>query len=131
MNVSYIELTVQSDERGSLVAIEECEDVPFRIRRVYYLFRTQPGLQRGCHAHYRTRQVAICLNGSCKAFLDDGKRRAEVTLDRPDQGLVIEPMVWHKVFEFSPNCMLLILANTPYDESDYIRSYAAFLEELS
>lgn len=118
------------DERGSLVVLESNRNVPFEMKRVYYLFRNAPGMSRGFHAHRLLQQVAICVHGSCRMVLDDGKRREEVWLDDPSTGLVIGDFVWREIHDFSPDCVLLVLASQNYDESDYIRSYDEFLTEV-
>lgn len=130
MQPNLIDFSVRGDERGYLVALEENKDVPFAIRRVYYIFGTQAGVRRGTHAHRRTRQVAVCVSGSCKFLLDDGGTRTEVQLDSRDRGLVLEPMIWHEMFDFSQDCVVLVVASDLYDESDYIRNYDEFMEEV-
>lgn len=124
------ELTVKGDARGRLVALEQGREVPFDIARVYYVYATEPGVARGFHAHRRTRQYAVAVSGSCTMLLDDGQQRAELWLDRPDRGLFIPPMVWHEMHDFSPDCVLLVLADALYDEMDYIREYRRFRELL-
>lgn len=115
------------DERGSLVALESEQNVPFEIKRVYYIFGTKAGVARGYHAHRNLKQVAVCVTGSCRFVLDDGIRREEVILNSPTTGLVIEDMVWREMHDFSADCVLMVLANQYYDESDYIRDYEAFV----
>jgi dTDP-4-dehydrorhamnose 3,5-epimerase-like enzyme len=126
-----VELEPKGDERGVLVAIEGTRTVPFPIARAYYIYDTVPGVRRGLHAHRETRQLAVCVRGSCAFLLDDGESRAEVTLDRPTRGLLVEPMVWHEMFDFTDDCLLLMLASECYDEADYIRDYARFREALA
>lgn len=116
------------DERGALVALEGSKSVPFEIKRVYYIFGTQQGVSRGFHAHKNLKQVAICVTGSCRFSLDDGFQKSEIILDSPTTGLLIEDMVWREMHDFSPDCVLMVLANNYYDESDYIRSYETFKE---
>ena len=125
---SLIALTARGDERGSLVAIEESRDVPFAIARVYYLFGTRDGVTRGLHAHRSLRQFAVTVRGSCTMLLDDGSVRATLRLDDPTIGLMLPPMVWHEMSDFSDDCVLMVLADAPYDEADYIRDYGRFLE---
>jgi dTDP-4-dehydrorhamnose 3,5-epimerase-like enzyme len=125
-----LQLPVRGDERGSLVPIEAGRDVPFEIKRVYTVFGTQLGVSRGFHAHLATEQVAIAVAGGCTMILDDGRGRRSVRLDRPDQALTIPPMVWHEMEDFSADCVLMVLADAPYDEADYIRDHARFLELL-
>src|SRR4051794_11035449 len=117
------ELQVKGDDRGSLVALEAHTGVPFDIARVYYIFGTRPDVSRGFHAHRQLRQWAICVSGACTILLDDGRSRRDVRLDRPTVALEIGPLVWHVMSDFSPECVLLLLADAVYDEADYIRSY--------
>lgn len=121
---------MRGDDRGSLVAIEAMRDVPFPIVRVYYLFGTLPHVARGFHAHRALRQFAVCVAGSCNMILDNGRDRTTVRLDDPAIGLMIEPAVWHEMHDFAPGTVLMVLADQPYDESDYIRDYDAFLTFL-
>jgi dTDP-4-dehydrorhamnose 3,5-epimerase-like enzyme len=85
------------------------------------------GVERGFHAHRKLEQLAIAVSGSCTFVLDDGSVREEVRLDRPDGALLMAPMVWHEMRDFSPECVLLVLASEPYSEDDYIRDYSEFL----
>ncbi|WP_201584115.1 WxcM-like domain-containing protein [Psychrobacter jeotgali] len=119
------------DERGSLVALEGEKTVPFAIKRVYYIFGTQPGVARGFHAHRDLKQVAVCVTGSCRMILDDGSRREEFILDSPTKGVLIKDLVWREMHDFSEDCVLLVLASEHYDESDYIRDYDEFIEETN
>jgi len=85
--------------------------------------------RRGYHAHRDLQQVAICISGSCKFLLDDGRERVEnVILDSPNKGLFIDKMIWREMYDFSDDCILLVLASEYYDESDYIRDYEEFLK---
>jgi dTDP-4-dehydrorhamnose 3,5-epimerase-like enzyme len=126
-NCALFPLHILGDSRGSLIALEGCREVPFDIARVYYIFATQPGVERGFHAHRELNQVAVCVSGSCTIIVDDGSERREVPLDRPDQALRLGPMIWHEMRDFSPDCVLMVLADAAYDEKDYIRDYDAFL----
>ena len=126
MLVRYAEFEVKGDDLGWLVAIEGQKNIPFAIQRAYYIFGTRAGVRRGKHAHHTLRQLMVCLSGSCKVLLDDGKRREHVLLARNDRGLYIDPMVWHEMYDFSAGCVLLVLADGCYDVADYIRDYAAF-----
>ena len=127
---SLTDLAVKGDERGSLIALEGTRDVPFAIARAYFVYATKAGVDRGFHAHLSTRQYAVAVAGSCTMVLDNGYIRSDVRLDRPDLGLTIPPMVWHEMRDFSPDCVLLVLADTLYDEADYIRDYRRFLDEV-
>lgn len=123
----YINFPVRGDERGSLIALESNQDVPFDIQRVYYIFATKENVSRGYHAHKALKQVAICVKGSCRFVLDDGVERQEFYLDTCTGGILIESMVWREMHDFSDDCVLLVLASEHYDESDYIRNYDEFL----
>ena len=119
------------DERGSLVALEGNKSVPFDIKRVYYIFGTKEGVSRGFHAHLNLKQVAVCVTGSCRFVLDNGKQREEVVLDKSTTGLLINDLTWREMYDFSPDCVLMVLASEYYDESDYIRDYDEFLEVVN
>lgn len=116
------------DERGQLVAIEETIDVPFTIRRVYYMYDTGEGVRRGYHAHQSLEQILICVHGSCKILLDDGNEKEVVTLDKPYEGLYLSNTIWREMFDFSPDAVLMVLASDLYNEEDYIRDYGEFLK---
>ena len=119
------------DERGSLVALEGNKSVPFDIKRVYYIFGTKEGVSRGFHAHLNLKQVAVCVTGSCRFVLDNGKQREEVVLDKSTTGLLINDLTWREMYDFSPDCVLMVLASEYYDESDYIRDYQEFLKAVN
>lgn len=126
MHVKLIQLQKHGDDRGALVALEDQKNVPFSIRRVYYLFGTQAGVRRGFHAHKSLQQLAIVVRGSCRFHLDDGLEKIELLLDNPAQGLMLPPMLWHEMYDFSEDCVLMALADNHYDEADYVRSYDDF-----
>ncbi|MGI8487680.1 FdtA/QdtA family cupin domain-containing protein [Pectobacterium sp. S5] len=130
MQVKIIQLQTHGDDRGALVALEQEKNIPFDIKRVYYLFKTKEGVRRGFHAHKTLKQVAIAVRGSCRFLLDDGNEKVELVLDNPAQGVVIEPHFWHEMYDFSEDCVLMVLADQPYDESDYIRDYDIFLDRV-
>jgi dTDP-4-dehydrorhamnose 3,5-epimerase-like enzyme len=116
------------DDRGSLVVAEASGSCPFPIRRVFWVVGTSPGVSRGFHAHVESRQLAVCVAGACSMLMDDGKSRETVRLDSPDKALLIEPMVWHEMHDFTTDCVLLVMSDATYDESDYIRDKARFDE---
>jgi dTDP-4-dehydrorhamnose 3,5-epimerase-like enzyme len=118
------------DERGSLIALEGNKSVPFDIKRVYYIFGTKEGVSRGFHAHRNLKQVAVCVTGSCEFVLDNGKQKEKVILDSATKGLLIEGLIWREIYDFSPDCVLMVLASEYYDELDYIRDYDEFLRCL-
>lgn len=126
-NCGLRHLPVRGDERGSLIALEVESDLPFTIERVYYIFDTQPGVDRGFHAHHNLLQWVICVAGSCVMILDDGRQRREYVLNRPDLALQIGPMIWREMRDFAPGTVLMVLASRRYSEADYIRDYATFV----
>jgi len=125
-----IDFKIMGDERGSLIALEANRQVPFDIKRVYYIFDTKEGVKRGFHAHINLKQICIAVKGSCTFVLDDGSSREEIKLTNPNQGLFIEGLIWREMKDFTPDCVLVVLASEYYDESDYIRDYDKFLEEV-
>ena len=128
--IKWVHFPALGDERGSLVALEAGNTVPFDIKRVYYIFGTEKNVARGFHAHHNLQQVAICVTGKCRMILDDGNTRAEVWLDSPTKGLLIGDLVWREMHDFSEDCVLLVLASEHYDEADYIRKYDEFLTKV-
>ncbi len=130
--VKKIQFKTLGDDRGKLIALEALsEQVPFDIKRVYYIFDTTPGTVRGQHAHKNLRQVLVCVSGACviRCDLGDGQK-VDYLLNWPDQGLVLEGLVWREMLNFSKDAILLVLASDHYDESDYIRDYGTFLKEV-
>jgi len=126
MQIRYVNIADHGDERGSLIVFEQYKNVPFDIKRTYCVYGTKLGVRRGFHAHKELNQIAIVLHGSCSFLLDDGVTRKNVELNSPTQGLFIDPMIWHEMFDFTHDCVLLMLASEVYDESDYIRNYDEF-----
>lgn len=116
------------DERGQLVALEEHKDIPFEIKRVYYMYDTKEGVRRGYHAHKSLEQILICIHGSCKILMDNGEEKKIVSLEKPYEGLYISNNIWREMFDFSPDAVLMVLASDFYKEEDYIRDYDEFLK---
>ncbi|KLD79332.1 WxcM-like domain-containing protein [Xanthomonas hyacinthi] len=131
MAIERIQLRTHGDERGLLVALEQQRDVPFDIRRVYYLFATKHGVHRGQHAHRHLNQLAVALHGSVSFLLDDGSGPVQMVLDDPCQGLLLGSMVWRDLYDFSADCVLMVLADQAYDPADYILDYDEFLREAA
>ena len=129
--INIIDFKSLGDERGGLVALEANKDIPFDIKRVYYMSGTDAGVARGFHAHKELRQVAVCVTGQCKFIMDDGSDKQEIIMDSPAKGIVIDKMQWHEMHDFSEDCVLLVLASDHYDESDYIRNYSDFIEVVN
>lgn len=116
------------DDRGQLVAIEAIKDLPFAVKRVYYIYDTLTDVRRGFHAHRNLQQILLCVHGSCKIHLDNGTDTAEVLLDKPNVGLYISNDMWREMYDFSEGAVLLVLASEYYDEADYIRNYDDFIK---
>ncbi len=115
------------DDRGQLIALEEGKDIPFAVRRIYYMYETADGVTRGYHAHKHLQQILVCIHGSCKIRLDNGQESKVVSLEKPYEGLYVANTMWREMFDFSPEAVLLVLASEFYDENDYIRDYDEFL----
>jgi dTDP-4-dehydrorhamnose 3,5-epimerase-like enzyme len=131
MNIETVDFIVKGDNRGSLIALEENHNVPFDVKRVYYIFSTKENIRRGFHAHKNLKQLAICVSGSCTFLLDDGMTKQYIELNAPTQGLLIEGLVWREMYNFSSDCVLMVLADAYYDENDYILEYDDFLKAVS
>ena len=131
MNYKLIDMKIFGDERGKLVSLEGNKNVPFDIKRVYYIFDTLPDQVRGKHAHKDLEQIIVAMDGSCEFVLDDGKERRSIWLNRPDVGLYIGNNVWREMQNFSYGCKLLVLASKHYDEKEYIRNYEDFVREVN
>ncbi len=127
--IQWIHFPPLGDERGSLVVLEDKRNVPFDIKRVYYVFGTKKGIARGFHAHKNLKQVAVCIAGKCRMVMDDGRKKESIWLDSPTQGILITTE-WHEMHDFSEDCVLLVLASEHYDESDYIRDYKDFIKAV-
>lgn len=118
------------DERGMLVALEEFKDIPFEIKRVYYLYDTKKEVRRGFHAHRSLEQILICIHGSCRVLLDNGAEKKTVSLEKPYEGLYIANDIWREMYDFSSDAVLLVLASDFYREEDYIRDYEIFKKAM-
>ncbi|MDN3954877.1 sugar 3,4-ketoisomerase [Sporolactobacillus laevolacticus] len=114
---------------GHLSSIEEQIDVPFEIKRVYYVTGVAQEAERGFHAHKKLHQVLICLNGSIKVRLKSPNKEEIVKLYDPSVGLYIGPLIWHELFDFVKGSVLLVVASEYYFEEDYIRDYNLYLNE--
>ena len=125
-----IEFPVVPDHRGKL-CFAEAPDVPFAIQRVYYLYDVPSGAVRAGHAHRALNQIILPLSGSFDARLHDGRREEVVTLNRPNVGLHVGPMVWRELENFTSGAVCVVLASMPYEEADYIRDFDAFLRHAS
>lgn len=124
--IEWVELPNLGDHRGALVVAEANKNVPFDIKRVYYILDSKPDVPRGFHAHQELEQLAFCIKGSCKMIMDNGLEKQEVIISEPNKGLIIPPLVWHEMHDFSEDCVMLVFASDYYDENDYIRNYEEF-----
>ncbi|MBR0131661.1 MAG: FdtA/QdtA family cupin domain-containing protein [Lachnospiraceae bacterium] len=129
VNSGFIDLKRHSDSYGNLVAIEESRDIPFDIKRVYYIYKVDEGVRRGFHSHRNLHQVLICVHGSVKILVKNPEEEEIVTLNDPSKGLYIGPMLWREMYDFEDGAVLLVLASEYYDISDYIREYADYEKE--
>lgn len=128
--VAYlVDLPVITDPRGDLTFVEGRNHVPFNIARVYYLYNVPVGAERGGHAHRALEQVVFALSGSFRITVDDGDTQQDYALRDPRKGLYIRNMIWRTMDEFSQGAVCMVLASSPYQESDYIRDYDTFLKE--
>ena len=121
-----IDFDIKGDSHGSLVPIEGGKNIPFNIKRVYYIWDTDYSVVRGRHAHKNLEQLIICISGSCDFILDNGKRREQIHLSKPNQGLYIKHNIWREFTNFSKDCVIMVLASEYYDEDDYIKNYEQF-----
>ena len=115
------------DDRGQLISLEEYNDIPFEIKRVYYMYDTVTGVVRGHHAHKTLEQILVCVHGSCKVLMDNGREKKIVPLEKPYEGLYIPNNIWREMYDFSSDAVLMVFASQIYTEDDYIRDYDEFL----
>lgn len=113
---------------GFLFFAQNPDHIPFDVKRVYYITEPVAGLTRGKHAHKKTRQLLFCLRGKVRMLLSDGVRTEQIVLKSPEQGIMLEKMVWHDMLDMDENTILLVLASEKFDPKDYIRDYEEFLD---
>jgi hypothetical protein len=111
---------------GNITIVEGLTNVPFEIKRLYYLYDIPGGEARGGHAHKNLYQLIVAASGSFDVLLDDGRNKKVVTLNRPDYGLMVVPGIWRELMEFSSGAICLVLASEKYDVTDYMREYPEF-----
>jgi dTDP-4-dehydrorhamnose 3,5-epimerase-like enzyme len=128
-NSGYIDLRLIRDDRdGNLVIMEALRDIPFDIKRIYYITNLENSVSiRGLHAHRNLEQVIFCVQGSFTLGLDDGTTRQKIVMNQVNRGIRLGKMLWHTMEDFSSGCVLLVVASDYYDEADYIRNYDEFL----
>jgi dTDP-4-dehydrorhamnose 3,5-epimerase-like enzyme len=130
-NTKVLRLKQINSNHGSLVPVEILQDIPFEVRRIYYIFGVEDGARRGYHSHRKLEQVLICVHGAVTILVRTPEGSEDVVLDDPAKALYIGPMVWREMYNFSPDATLLVLASEHYEESDYIRDYAQYEPEAS
>ncbi len=129
--IKILEFIERGDERGNLVVIEgEEQDIPFDIKRVFYIYGSDATVVRGQHANRRTKFVLINVAGESKVKVDNGFETQVISLDKPRMGLFLDTMVWKDMYDFSPDSILLVLCSEHYDGSEYIRDYDAYIKEV-
>ena len=127
-----IEFKDLGEERGNLVVIEgEGRDIPFDIKRVFYIYGSDSEVVRGQHANRETEFLLVNVGGTSKVRIDNGRESEIVELNRPGMGLYLPPMLWKDMYDFSPDSILLVLASRHYDAGEYIRDYDAYIEEMN
>ncbi len=130
MEVKYIDFQIHSDPRGNLGVAELGKELPFPVKRVYFIYGVVGNQRRGFHAHKKLQQVLFAIHGSCKVLLDDGKEKTTVVLDSPQKGILIDRPTWREIFDFSQDAVLVCFASDVYKVSDYIRDYNEFLKYI-
>ncbi|MDZ4844798.1 MAG: FdtA/QdtA family cupin domain-containing protein [Chitinophagales bacterium] len=129
-NCNVLQLPQIHNRAGNITTLNNGIDIPFAVRRVYYLYDVPGGETRGGHAHKKLHQLIIAASGSFDVILDDGKNRKVVNLNRPNFGLYVIPGMWRELVNFSSGAICLVLVSNKYDESDYIRDYAEFKSKI-
>jgi dTDP-4-dehydrorhamnose 3,5-epimerase-like enzyme len=130
-NCSLFKFLSIDSNYGNLTPIEELLDVPFDIKRIYYITNVPQDASRGFHAHRKLHQVLICVNGSVRIKVKNPKEETEFILNNPSVGLYIGPYVWREMYDFSKDAVLLVLASDYYNENDYIRNIDFYMKEAA
>ena len=131
-DVRYIEFQQRGDDRGHLVVVEGADDVPFEIKRIFYIYGTSKGVVRGQHANRKTEFALINVAGNSKVRVKDGNgREAVYCLEKPHTGIYLPAMIWKDMYDFSQDSVLLVLASEHYNAGEYIRVYSQYLSEFS
>ena len=129
--LQLVEIPQRGDTRGGLSVVELGGVLPFVVRRIYWIYGTKSGVSRGFHAHKKLRQLCVCVAGSVRLSLFDGRHEESVVLDSSAKGLLIGPGLWREMHDLSPDCVLMVFADAEYDEADYIRDREAFIRHVA
>lgn len=124
-----VQFSIHGDDRGCLIALEGGRDIPFEVRRVYYIYGTRSDMPRGFHAHKHLKQMLVAVSGSVTVSCEFGATKERFLLDSPSRGLLLEGLIWREMHDFSPDCVLMVFASEHYREEDYIRDYNVFRQE--
>jgi len=127
-DVLFYNMRTIIEDDGNLVPIESNFDIPFPIKRIFYVYGVRDKDTRGKHAHYKTQQLLICLSGKIEVLCDDGKNKRKYLLESPQQGLFIPEMIWDEQRYLSEDAVMLVLSNTKYEPNDYIHNYEEFVD---
>ena len=128
MLYEIINFSEHKSNNGTLVAIESGKDIPFTLKRIYYVYGASALAVRGKHAHKKLEQIIFCISGSCDFWFDNGTCKEQIHLDDPSKGIYIKSMIWREFSNFSKDCVVMVLASEHYEEDDYIRDYNVFKE---
>lgn len=133
LEIEYINLPViDSKKKGKLSFMEAGKDIPFEIKRIYYIYDIEDlNIKRGYHAHKTLKQIIFCLNGSFILELDNGFEKKEIFLNKPNKGVLIDFNIWHNMKNFNKNVVIMVVASDYYNENDYIRNYNEFIEYIN
>jgi len=127
VNCRMIDFKVISDKRGDMIPLEYPKQLPFDLKRIYYIYNVVAGERRGYHSHNDLEQILICIHGKVKILIKTPEEEEVIELSSADKGLYIGPMIWREMFDFEDEAVLLVLASQKYDENDYIRNYDDYI----
>ena len=119
---------IHADDRGNLTSLSNNKEIPFEIKRIYYTWNMPNSAIRGGHAHRELDEVMVCLHGSCDFVLDNGKEKITITLDKPNKGLYVPAHIWRDFRNFSPDCVVILIASDYFHPEDHVKDYPEFLD---
>ena len=128
--IELIKFRENGDSRGRLVIIEGLNDIPFDIKRIFYIYGSEEGVVRGQHANRKSEFILINVNGTSKVMVNNGWSKQVFILDRPHMGIYLPRMTWKDMYDFSSDSILLVLASEYYDSSEYITDFGQFMQEV-